>query len=512
MSSGTMSRTGLLFVSRLENLRKSLAAIKPNVENLYIHLNVQKQADNIPTTIWSRMITKIYNDSFIVGPEMNVRVLVSPLKCQSISSLLTGKIDFVYSDGKPLPSDLCTELVDKYKLTSQPIYLNDEAFDALSSEEVADKTYKTVVLGGTFDRIHLGHKILLTEAVLRATDRLVVGVTDESMTVSKKLYELILPVEERIKEVEVFLNEIDPTLKYDIVPISDVYGPTKSDPDMEMIIVSKETEKGGQKVNELRKQNGLSELEIFCIELVENDDDCQDEIKECKVSSSNKRIDMLGTRLRTPAKRENIPKEPYIIGMTGGIGSGKSRICNRFEAMGAYVIDCDKVAHDIYEPGQVCYQKVVDAFGQDIVDPETTKIDRRKLGPIVFADPQKLELLNSIVWPELLIEVKRRINKVYEETKQKVFILEAAILLKSGWDFEVHEVWSTFVSPKEATRRIMERNGLSKEEAEKRIKSQLDNKAMIERSNIVFSTEWAVEITDRQAAKAWQIIKDELNL
>lgn len=505
-----MSRTGLLFVSHLGSLRKSLAAIKPNVVNLYIHLNVAK-AENTNITKWSKMISRIYNDSFIVGPEMNVRILVSPLKSQSISSLLTGKIDFVYSDGKFLPRELCTELVEKYNLKSQPIYLNDEVFEALSSEDEADKIYKTVVLGGTFDRIHLGHKILLTEAVLRATDRLVVGVTDESMINTKKLYELILPVEQRIMEVEVFLKEIDPTLEYDIVPISDPFGPTKSDPDMDMIIVSKETEKGGLKVNELRKQNGLPELDIFCIEVVESDE-CQDEIKECKVSSSNKRIDMLGTRLRAPAKRDNIPKEPYIIGMTGGIGSGKSRICKRFEVMGAYVIDCDKVAHDIYEPGQVCYQKVVDAFGQDIVDPETSKIDRRKLGPLVFTNPEKLELLNSIVWPELLIEAKARIAKVYEETNQKVFILEAAILLKSGWDFEVHEVWSTFVSPQEATRRIMERNGLSKEEAEKRIQSQLDNKTMIERSNIVFSTEWAVEITDKQAAKAWKIIKDELNL
>lgn len=503
-----MCKTGILFISRLGNLQKSLATIKINVENLYIHLNVPRTADSVPTK-WSRLISRIYSDSFIVGPEMNVRVLISPLKSQPMSSPLAGKIDFFYSHG--LPNELCTELIEKYKVTSKPIILDDGPFDALRSEDEADRIYKTVVLGGTFDRIHLGHKILLSEAALRATERLVIGVTDESMISSKKLYELILPVNQRIKEVKDFLSEIDPTLKYDIVPISDPFGPTKSDPDMDMIIVSKETERGGLKVNELRKQNGLPELEIFCIEVVESDE-CKDEIKECKVSSSNKRIDMLGTRLRAPVKRDNIPKEPYIIGMTGGIGSGKSRLCKRFEAMGAYVIDCDKVAHDIYEPDQVCYKKIVDTFGQDIVDRETSKIDRKKLGHIVFGDPEKLELLNSIVWPELLIETKRRVAQVYEETKQKVFILEAAILFKSGWDQEVHEVWTTFVSPTEATRRIMERNSISKEEAEKRIQSQLANKTMIERSNIVFSTEWAVEITDRQASKAWKIITDELNL
>lgn len=116
--------------------------------------------------------------------------------------------------------------------------------------------------------------------------------------IGKTLHELILPVEKRIEEVQSFLTEIDPTLQYEVVPIDDPFGPTKSDPNMDMIVVSEETLRGGEKVNELRQQNKLNKLEIFCIELVESSD--KSGPKESKVSSSNTRIDLLGTRLRKP--------------------------------------------------------------------------------------------------------------------------------------------------------------------------------------------------------------------
>lgn len=105
-------------------------------------------------------------------------------------------------------------------------------------------------------------------------------------------------MEKRIEDVHRFLKEIDSTLQYEVVPIDDPFGPTKSDPNMDMIVVSAETLRGGEKVNELRVQNKLNPLEIFCIELVEATD--KSGPKESKVSSSNTRIDMLGRRLRSP--------------------------------------------------------------------------------------------------------------------------------------------------------------------------------------------------------------------
>lgn len=115
---------------------------------------------------------------------------------------------------------------------------------------------------------------------------------------AKKLPELILPVERRIKEVTNFLLDIDPSLVYEVVPIADPFGPTKSDPNLDMIVVSSETKRGGEKVNELRAANGLNQLDIYCIELVELESEDAD--KEVKVSSSNQRMDLLGARLKQP--------------------------------------------------------------------------------------------------------------------------------------------------------------------------------------------------------------------
>lgn len=115
---------------------------------------------------------------------------------------------------------------------------------------------------------------------------------------AKKLPELILPVERRIKEVTNFLLDIDPSLVYEVVPIADPFGPTKTDPNLDMIVVSSETKRGGEKVNELRAANGLNQLDIYCIELVELESEDAD--KEVKVSSSNQRMDLLGARLKQP--------------------------------------------------------------------------------------------------------------------------------------------------------------------------------------------------------------------
>lgn len=115
---------------------------------------------------------------------------------------------------------------------------------------------------------------------------------------AKKLPELILPVDQRIEEVKNFLLDIDPSLIYEVVPISDPFGPTKSDPNLDMIVVSSETKRGGEKVNELRGANGLNQLDIYCIELVELESEDAD--KELKVSSSNQRMDLLGARLKQP--------------------------------------------------------------------------------------------------------------------------------------------------------------------------------------------------------------------
>lgn len=116
--------------------------------------------------------------------------------------------------------------------------------------------------------------------------------------IGKLLWELIEPCSKRILNIKDFLEDIDSTLVHNIVAINDMYGPTKEDPTFDMIVVSEETKRGGNKVNEMRVQKNLTELDIHVVKLVT--DANHREHEESKISSSNNRIRLLGTRLRAP--------------------------------------------------------------------------------------------------------------------------------------------------------------------------------------------------------------------
>lgn len=116
----------------------------------------------------------------------------------------------------------------------------------------------------------------------------------------KVLWELIQPCTQRIREVKEFLEDVDSSITYNVVPISDMYGPTKDDPTLEMLVVSEETKRGGDKVNELRLQKNLSKLDIHMVELAI--DKTPNKYIEAKISSSNHRIGLLGTRLQAPVR------------------------------------------------------------------------------------------------------------------------------------------------------------------------------------------------------------------
>lgn len=433
-----MANTGLLIITKLSKIVSSLSAAKTHVQKtLYIQFQPHTKTQS---PIYSSAVAKIYALSVVDCNHLDVRVILSNLK-HNHTTKLRKPVDVLIFDDVNHETKTFT---DKYSISNVIKLQNSENSQEIDeqSEEVDCQVYNNVVLGGTFDRLHVGHKILLSEAVLRAKLRLVVGVTDTNMIQGKKLPELILPVSERIKEVEDFLTDIDESLNYEIVPIQDPFGPTKSDTDMQAIVVSAETYKGGLKVNELRLENKLNELNIHCIKLVELESGCTD--KEHKVSSSNQRMDLLGGRMREPSPRRDLPKKPYIIGLTGGIASGKSVMGERFRKLGAEIIDCDKLAHQIYEPGTECFEQIKNKFGCDIID-GNGKIDRKILGGIVFGNPEKMNLLNSLVWPALLKTTKNQIKKLAENKDCKIIFMEAAILLRAGWQKECHEVWSCII-------------------------------------------------------------------
>lgn len=121
--------------------------------------------------------------------------------------------------------------------------------------------------------------------------------------------------------------------------------------ELKLIVVSQETLRGGNKVNELRAANGLNELAVHCIELVELERDSS--LKEIKISSSNQRMDLLGTRFRDPLPNHLLPKCPYVIGLVGGVATGFDKIGSNLAARGAFVIDCDRMAEELCNKGML---------------------------------------------------------------------------------------------------------------------------------------------------------------
>lgn len=374
--------------------------------------------------------------------------------------------------------------------------------------------FKNVCLGGTFDGIHAGHKLLFGEATKICTNRLVVGVTDIDMIKSKTLWELIAPVDERIYKVREYLErEINRNLVYSIVPISDIYGPTITDEELECIVVSDETVRGALKINKARSDLGWQELKIHVVNLLEDDSsptkDAMIRLKEKKVSSSCLRLEKLGSILRPPIPNTFIPKRPYLIGLTGGIASGKTEIGKYLESLGFGYINYDLLGHKTYaNTDSAIYKKIVERFGTTILDEKTGQIVRSRLGKIVFGDEGKLKTLNEIVWPGIYALVDEEIEKLRE--KHEVIVLESALLLESGQDKRVHQVWTTIVPTEEAIRRQVESRGLSKEDAEKRVKSQkLDNLGRVRESNVVFCSLWEQEFTRQQVRKCVNELREK---
>uniref|UniRef100_A0A8B9SMF3 Coenzyme A synthase n=1 Tax=Anas platyrhynchos TaxID=8839 RepID=A0A8B9SMF3_ANAPL len=336
--------------------------------------------------------------------------------------------------------------------------------------------YPDVVVGGTFDRLHGAHRLLLSACCLLARRRLLVGVADGELLRHKVLKELIEPYELRAAKLREFLADVQPAVLYDIVPLADPYGPAATDPELSW--------RGG--LGSLSRQ-GLAALELFEIQLIKDPEHSRNE--EEKISSSSLRQRLLGTLLRPPREAPTLPPRPYVIGLTGGTGSGKTSIARLLGQLGAFLIDADKLGHAAYLPGGPAYERVLAAFGAEILSEDGT-INRKVLGAKVFGNQVKR-------WPR--------------PAGKAVCVLDAAVLLEAGWQEMVHEVWTAVIPEEEAVKRIMDRDGLSEGAARSRLRSQMSNSQRVEQSQVVLCTLWEPEITRKQVEKAWALLQQRLS-
>jgi len=191
-----------------------------------------------------------------------------------------------------------------------------------------------------------------------------------------------------------------------------------------------------------------------------------------------------------------------VIGLTGGIGTGKSTVAQVLEEQGASILDADRVGHEVYNPGRPGFHEIVEEFGREILAEDGT-IDRKKLGGIVFADPKRLQKLNAIVHPRMKGMMREKLEAL-RRAGTEIAVIEAAILLEARWDDLADQVWVTVAPPEIAAERVAERSGLSVEQVMERIRAQMSNEDRVRRAHVVIDTSGDMESTRKQALERWQ--------
>ncbi|MGB4302971.1 MAG: dephospho-CoA kinase [Syntrophomonadaceae bacterium] len=194
-----------------------------------------------------------------------------------------------------------------------------------------------------------------------------------------------------------------------------------------------------------------------------------------------------------------------IIGLTGGIASGKSTVSRALRELGAIIIDADEVAHAIIEPGKPAWKDIVEHFGLGVLNPDQT-IDREKLGAIVFNDPEKLQVLNQITHPRVGEQFKQMIKDIKSQQADAVLFIEVPLLYETHMDRICDEVWVVWVDEETQIQRLMKRDGLSREDALKRIDAQMSLDEKARRADFVIDNRFSVEETIASATKYYNNI------
>jgi dephospho-CoA kinase len=190
------------------------------------------------------------------------------------------------------------------------------------------------------------------------------------------------------------------------------------------------------------------------------------------------------------------------IGLTGGIGCGKSTVIKILAELGAVVMDADKIAHSTYAPGGPAYDGVVAVFGAEVLAPDGS-VDRSKLGPIVFKEPAKLTALTNAVWPATKQRIRDLIAEARAKGERKPIVVEAAILIEANWQSVFDEIWLITAAKDFVIARVERERGLKPEQTEARIKAQLSDDERRQHATLVIENNGTIAQLQQQLATIW---------
>ncbi|HXH50371.1 MAG TPA: dephospho-CoA kinase [Terriglobia bacterium] len=194
------------------------------------------------------------------------------------------------------------------------------------------------------------------------------------------------------------------------------------------------------------------------------------------------------------------------FGLTGGIASGKTTVAGMLRELGAYIIDADKIGHEMLLPSSPAYPELVAAFGRGILD-SAGRIDRGKLGSLVFRDPAKLQQLNRIVHPRIIERVSRLAADHHRRNPGAVVIVDAALIYETGIPGRFMKTIVAWCRPEQQVERLITKTGLSREEADQRIASQMPAEEKRRRADFVIDCSGTLENTRRQVEDLYPVLQ-----
>jgi dephospho-CoA kinase len=195
------------------------------------------------------------------------------------------------------------------------------------------------------------------------------------------------------------------------------------------------------------------------------------------------------------------------VGLTGGIGTGKTTVGTMFVDLGCHLLDADQITHDLLRPGQAVHAAVVQAFGEDILSPDGT-INRTVLGEIVFNDRQARVKLNGIVHPAVVQRQRDWLNEMEKKDPRGVSIVDAALMVEVGTYKNYDRVVVVTCTPEVQRQRLRERSGLSDEQIEARIRSQMPLEEKVEYADFVIENSGDLATARRQVAEVTSRLRE----
>ncbi|MDA8099344.1 MAG: dephospho-CoA kinase [Nitrospiraceae bacterium] len=197
-----------------------------------------------------------------------------------------------------------------------------------------------------------------------------------------------------------------------------------------------------------------------------------------------------------------------LVGLTGGIASGKSLVTRVFRDLGAHIVDADKIVHELLAVGQGAYREVAARFGATVLAPDGS-LDRRKIGDIVFNDPDQRAWLNACIHPRVFEAYQHQVRHIRDRDPNAVVVLDAALLIETGYHTKMDRVVVVSADEEQQLDRLMARDRFTRDQALARIRSQMPLSGKRAVANFVIDNRGTREATEHQAREVFERLRIE---